>query len=256
MKKLLQKYFILVAENPIIAVLWLIFLPIFIPVLILLAFSKDVPDFQDFLTNDLMTWVFWAMLAIAVLNIMVPFFFMTYFYNMKRRIVLIKPDGIQDAAVIYRKPLWGKVPYAEIIFPEFWDMSENNRERELELHVIFPMNGKLLAFIVLELKFILNGDFQAEDLEEMIQARSGIWRNRNCFHFNKSLEKILAKFLSDRRELVRDDIIAWQQKKLKAKELEQKWFKPDLIFGHLFADAKKIEVNLRPPEIIRTREKN
>ncbi|MFA6417462.1 MAG: hypothetical protein WCW61_04770 [Patescibacteria group bacterium] len=255
MKKLFKKYFILVAENPIIAALWLILLPVFLLALILIVLFKNVPDFQQFLMNDLKTWGFYILLFVTALNIVVPFFFMTYFYNMKRRIVLIKPDGLQEAAIIYRQPLWGKLPYAEIIFPEYWDMTDNSRERELELHVIFPINGRLLAFLVLKTKFIFNGSFQADDLEEMIKARGSVWKNKNCFHFNKSLEKILVKFLHDRHELIRDDIIAWQQKKLNLKELEQKWFKPDLIFGHFFANVEKIEVNLRAPEIVRTHEK-
>ncbi len=95
--KLFKKYFVLVAENPIIAALWLILLPVFLLALILFLLFKNVPDFQQFLLNDLKTWGSYILLFVTALNITVPFFFMTFFYRIKKRIVLIKPDGLQEA---------------------------------------------------------------------------------------------------------------------------------------------------------------
>lgn len=253
MEKLSQKYFLKVADRPFKSAFWTAVL-LFAALLIARAILGGVPAFS-FSADTALVISFYALLFFAALNLIVPAVFITFFYPEKRRIVITKIDDSLDRWVNYFRPIWGKVPYVEIIFPIDWGVADDITKSQLELEIIFKINSKTLAFLNIKTTFYFSGNFQAADLAEMIRQQGNGAKGKNRVHFKRCLQVIVGRFLSDRRELIRDDLMSWQQKAMTTRELKDKWFTPEIIFQNLFVNVYNIEMSLAPPEIKQTHEK-
>lgn len=247
---LLKRYFLYVAEQPlkrafgIAAVLFIIFS-------LVRAFINGVPALS-FSYDQIFNIFLIAFAILAAINIIVPAIFITYFFKDNRRAVLVRILGDAELSSIYHRPSWGKNPYAEIIFPEGWDVCESVQVQEFDLGVIFRISSRQLAFITVKNVLILNGTFQAPNLEELIRQQGPNGSKNKKFYFRKCLQEILCRYLSDRRELIKEDLVRWQNKVMTTKELEQKWIKPDIIFQGIFNNVEDWEMKLLAPEIKRT----
>jgi hypothetical protein len=251
MKKFFQKYFLKVADRPFKSAFWTAVL-LFAVLLIARAILGGVPAFS--FSADMAFFIsVYAFLFFVALNLIVPAIFITFFYPEKRRIVITK--FTEDYWTNYSRPVWGKIPYVEIIFPIDWDITDDIVSRQLKLEIIFKINSKTLAFLNIKTTFYFSGNFQAADLAEMIRQQGNGAKGKNRVDFKSCLQVIVSHFLSDRWELIRDDLISWQQKTITTRELKDKWFTPEIIFQNLFVNVYKIEMSLAPPEIKKTHEK-
>ena len=253
MKELFQRYFLAVADRPFKSAFWTAVL-LFIVLNIARVTLSGIPAFS-FSADTTLVISFYVLLFFAALNLIVPAIFITFFYPEKRRIAITKIDESLERWANYYRPVWGKIPYVEIIFPEGWDITDDIASRQLDLEIIFKINSKTLAFLNIKTKFYFSGNFQAADLAEMIRQQGNSAKGKTQIHFKNCLQVIVSRFLVDRWELIKDDLLSWQQKKITVKELESKWCKPEIIFQNLFCNVDKIEMNLATPEIKQTHEK-
>jgi hypothetical protein len=246
MKNFLQRYLLMAAAKPFRTAAWAVVVPAIV------LFLTSVYMLGGEFNQAIMIMAALVFLVLSLINLIVPLFFATYFYKFKNRIVLIRPGGKPASSMIYQRPLWGNIPHVEITFPDDWDLTDNSAQRTLELVIIFRANSTMIASLSMEVVLSFCGDFQADNLEELIRQQ-GNDANDKRFNFRSCLQKIVNRFLYDRRELIKDDLILWQQQSLSTKEFEKKWLRPEIIFSALFDNIEKIELHLREPEIIYTK---
>ena len=248
MENLLKKYFLFVANNPFRVATWLTLAP---AVVILVVFGfvfTDGPIF-DFAVKVIVAIAFFGYIFLAAINIIIPLIFITYFAKGDRTIVLIRTKDTLVKSLVYQRPIWGKVPYVKIYFPENWNLNDDSLVRETTLGVIVPVINQSLCYIAFKARFSFGpGDFQARDLEEMIWQQGTAGQYNKDFNFKSCLQKIIARKLGDHRELLRDWLLQWQEKAITIKELENNLLQLKLLPPDLFANIDLIELKLLPPD--------
>lgn len=253
MKKLLHRYFVLVADKPFKsagAISFMLTLPVLIAAIIIIT-DKAVLDTTE---RTIVNWSLLIFAFISLLNLIIPKFFVTHFFKNGRQIVLIRPEGDPAKSFIYTKPLWGKFDYIKIYFPEDWDLNDKSVKRELELIVAVPVDSEIAAFLKFPTVLSFGGNFLARDLEEMIKQQNEANRNGKVFSFRLCLQGILVNYLSSNKDWVFTDIVKWHNKQMKVMELEAKLAVPDVIFSNLFDNINDMKMRLLTPELTKRKE--
>lgn len=257
MKNLLKKYFLYVAEWP-IKRSFFIAVGLFIILSIIRAFLSGVPGLS-FSAEQAYKFSLIAFVVLLAINTIIPAIFVTYFFSDQfsdcHRLVLLRRSGYPPPSFIYSRPIWGKIPYAEIIFPENWDLQEPVQKQTLDLGVILRISSKQLAFLTFQTTISFNGLFQAGDLEELIRQQGPNSSHKTKFYFQKCLQEIVSRYLSDRRELITEDLIKWQNREMTTKDLEKKWIDSEIIFQGIFNNIENWKMKLLAPEIKKTHER-
>lgn len=173
---------LIVVEQPLLSAT----IAVFFFAIIMMAISAI---FQDYLlATKIAKYFFWAIALLGIAHLAATKLFVTWFSRNKHRIPLLYYGG---SAKIYKRPIFKKVPFVEIIFPNDWDVSRTIGQHQNFLLIgveIFPQATFMLQFDLIVETF---GEFKASDLEKLIALQKAKFPNQKKFKFIDCLEDFL-----------------------------------------------------------------
>ncbi|MFA6514128.1 MAG: hypothetical protein WCT50_02450 [Patescibacteria group bacterium] len=244
-KGLIKEYFLYAAGSPFVWALYaatIVFLIVFGSAM--LVDSKKCLEIPLEITLGflfLCVCFFWF-LHLAVKDIRI-----TVFPQRKNKIILLRYDDKKETE-IYKFPVWGEPIAIEIVFPENWDLSSDDldlRNKKLSLEILpYDVIGQYWAYLAFYLDLYLYKDFQAKELEEMINRQGADRKNCTVFSFQKCLENIVTASLMENEAVVKEQLLKWKEEKITVKKLEQELVKLGFLFGDLFSTLTVMNIRL------------
>lgn len=236
MRKLIKRYFLAIAENPIENALIIGVVLFAVSLIIIIAKFGSANESIDPCRTALTICVF-ITVVLAFINVVVTSLKTTSFSQNKNKIILVYfPDGTK----IYKKPIWGKYLYRIIKLPNEWllplaDQVEQNHKIVVNLKIRIK---KQIAVFKIELDFWFNDEFKPEELGAMLIC-SKVNENFRCFYFCECIEKIFNDYnLQDTNQTTLKTIIVERLHTPKSEDVLIKKIEEELSFpSTLFSNA-------------------
>ncbi len=242
MKKFLKSYFLYAAKQPFGAAAWVVVIIVIAMLVFYLIFGLGLEAFKS--SGISLPGAIVTTIILGLLNLIIVEIFITNFWKNESLIVLLRPGEDRSKSFKYSKPLWGKIPHVKILFPDDWDVNDHSGFRALRFSMEMPFKERA-ATIGLEFRFLLCGPFQAQDLEEMIRRQELDSQNEKKYYFRLCLRDILEKRLNDSSDVIHGQLMAWSNKKIKTREIEEILIKlSNDVFSNLFSNVYQADVKL------------
>jgi len=180
--QILRRYFLAVAERPIFTAALVIFSIFLINASVRMLFTEYLSVSQIAIQ---------ALLGLFILGIWHIIFakqFTTRFSKEIDKIIILESEG---RAFTYEHPVWGKVPYWEIIFPDHWDVSHKNKNLHDKILLGVYLPNRIIARLEFDFFLEIRDFFQPADLIKLIENQRKLNPEQIRFDFVDCLQDFL-----------------------------------------------------------------
>jgi hypothetical protein len=239
---------LIVVEQPLLSAT----IAVFFFAIIMMAISAI---FQDYLlVTRVAKYFFWAIAILGIAHLAATKLFITWFSRNKHRIPLLYYGG---KVRIYNRPIFKKVPYAEIIFPDNWDVTHTIGQHQTSLLIGVETSPQATFMLQFDLMVETFGEFKAPDLEKLIALQKAKSPNQKKFEFIDCLEDFLIADCLRNHHSIKFLLTDYHLGQINLKLLEQGVLQMVKI-PNLFTNVKKMELHLseaqrivRPTQTVR-----
>ncbi|MFA6417463.1 MAG: hypothetical protein WCW61_04775 [Patescibacteria group bacterium] len=225
---------LIVVEQPLLSAT----IAVFFFAIIMMAISAI---FQDYLlATKIAKYFFWAIALLGIAHLAATKLFVTWFSRNKHRIPLLYYGG---KVRIYNRPVFKKIPYAEIIFPDDWDVTHIIGQHQTSLLIGLAISSQEIFLLQFDLKAEVFGEFKAHDLEKLIALQKEKFPNQKRFEFIDCLQDFLITDCRRNHHSIKFLLTDYHLGQLNLKLLENGVLQMVKI-PNLFTNVKKMELNL------------
>ncbi len=197
--------------------------------------------FQDFLlVTKVAKYFFWVIALLGIAHLAATKLFITWFPRNRHRIPLLYYGG---RTKIYTRPVFKKVPFVEIIFPNDWDVTHTIGQHQNSLLIGLAISSHEIFMLQFDLRVETFGEFKAQDLEKLIALQKAKFPNQTRFEFIDCLEDFLITDCRRNHHSIKFLLTDYHLGQLNLKLLEDGVLQMVKI-PNLFTNVTKMELNL------------
>ncbi|QQG52307.1 MAG: hypothetical protein HY931_03135 [Candidatus Falkowbacteria bacterium] len=181
-----------------------------------------------------------ALAILGIAHLTATKLFVTWFSRNKHRIPLLYYGG---KVKIYNRPIFKKVPFVEIIFPDDWDVTHTIGQHQTSLLIGLAISSQEIFLLQFDLKAEVFGEFKAQDLEKLIVSQKAKFPNQTKFEFIDCLQDFLVADCRRNHHSIKFLLTDYHLGQINLKLLENGVLQMVKI-PDLFTNVKKMELNL------------
>jgi len=202
---------LIVVERPLLSAT----IVVFFSAVIMMAISAI---FQDFLlVTKIAKFFFWAIAILGIAHLVASKLFVTWFSGNKHRIPLLYYGG---RARIYQRPIFKKVPFVEIIFPDRWNVEHTIGKQTAPLLLEVEVSDTLNFLLAFDLDMELFGHFQAKELENLISSQKAQCPTQKKFELTSCLEDFIVDDIRRNHHSIKYLLNDYHLRQINLKDLE------------------------------------
>ena len=225
---------LIVVEQPLLTIT----IAVFFSAIITMA---TLSIFQDYLLlTNVARCAFWVLVALGVAHFAITKTFITRFSRNKHRIPLLYYGG---RAKIYKRPIFKKVPFVEIIFPDNWDVEHTIGRQFAQLLLEVKISNNVSFLLVFNLNLEMFGNFQAKELESLISFQKSQRPAQKKFELVSCLEDFLVADIVRNHHSIKYLLEDYYLQQINLKNLED-GLRQMVKIPNLFTNVKKMELSL------------
>jgi len=225
---------LIVVEQPILSAAIAVFFSAVI-LMVLFAVSQNYE-----LILKIARSAFWILAALGVVHFVMTKMFVTWFSRNKHRIPLLYYGG---RARIYQRPIFKKIPFVEIIFPDRWNVEHTIGKQTAPLLLEVEVSDTLNFLLAFDLDMELFGHFQAKELENLISSQKIKYPTQKKFELVSCLEDFMVADIVRNHHSIKYLLEDYHLRQINLKGLEA-GLRQMVKIPDLFTNVKKMELHL------------